>query len=402
MKNILLMVNTVQYNRGAEALARGTSKICKEAYKDSIISLVQAEDDFKDINIENIDYIYRKLNYSKNSLTRYIVGALRRIKCPTSILTHLKYSKLKKLCKHQDIIIVICGDNYDITYNLQKEMNILHTYLRKNTNAKMILYDCSIDKRDITDYVKKDLKNFDIVTARETITIDNIKDFIDEDKLYLYPDPAFVMDMEKTELPEIFKENKVVGINVSNLITDVKYGSKAEKILEAYENMIDYILKNTKKYIALIPHVMRNFDLSTLRKLYEKYTDNKRVYLIEDESLNAKQLKYIISKCDLYVGARTHSTIASYSTNVPTLVLGYSVKSIGIARDIFGTEKNYVLPVSNLKSDKYLVEGFKWLYENKGKIKRVLEDKMPKYKEDARKMKDTLKVLGENYDRNKQ
>ena len=143
--------------------------------------------------------------------------------------------------------------------------------------------------------------------------------------------------------------------------------------------MMNYILDNTKKNIVLIPHVMNNKDLGVLRLLYKDYINNDRVYLIENEKLNAKQLKYIISKCDLYIGARTHSTIAAYSTNVPTLVLGYSVKSKGIAKDVFGTYENYVLPIAQLDSMQYLVNGFKWLYENQSMIKKALIEKMPEY-----------------------
>ncbi|MFR4670990.1 MAG: hypothetical protein ACLT69_14285 [Intestinibacter bartlettii] len=55
-------------------------------------------------------------------------------------------------------------------------------------------------------------------------------------------------------------------------------------------------------------------------------------------------IKGYISRCRLY-RARTHATIAAYSTCVPTLVIGYSVKAKGIAKDIFGTYENYVLPV---------------------------------------------------------
>lgn len=152
--------------------------------------------------------------------------------------------------------------------------------------------------------------------------------------------------------------------------------------------MMNYILDNTKEGIILIPHVMKNSDLSTLRKLYENYEDNARVYLLDNENLNAKQLKYIISNCKMFIGARTHATIAAYSTNVPTLVLGYSVKSKGIAKDIFFTDEKYVLPVSDLDSDEYLVNGFKWLYSNKEEIKKKLESKMPEYIKKAKNVKE--------------
>ena len=62
-----------------------------------------------------------------------------------------------------------------------------------------------------------------------------------------------------------------------------------------------------------------------------------RVVFFEDH--NCMELKGIISKCRFFVGARTHSTIAAYSMGIPTLVVGYSVKARGIARDLLGGEE---------------------------------------------------------------
>jgi hypothetical protein len=43
--------------------------------------------------------------------------------------------------------------------------------------------------------------------------------------------------------------------------------------------------------------------------------------------------------------------------------VGYSVKARGIARDLFGTEENYVLPVQSLDNPKQLTKAFIWLQE---------------------------------------
>ena len=98
---------------------------------------------------------------------------------------------------------------------------------------------------------------------------------------------------------------------------------------------------------------------------------------------NAPQLKWVISNCKMFIGARTHSTIAAYSTCVPTLVIGYSVKARGIAKDLFGTDKNYVVPVQSLKNEDDMVRSFIWLESNFEQIKQKLEDKIPQYCEKA-------------------
>lgn len=95
----------------------------------------------------------------------------------------------------------------------------------------------------------------------------------------------------------------------------------------------------------------------------------------------------------MFIGARTHSTIAAYSHCVPTLVLGYSVKSRRIAKDLFGTEENYVLPVQKLVNTDELVNGFKWLLSNESTIKQHLLDIMPEYIKKAYRAKESFESL---------
>ena len=97
------------------------------------------------------------------------------------------------------------------------------------------------------------------------------------------------------------------------------------------------------------------------------------------EDYNAEELKGYISRCRFMVVARTHASIAAYSTQVPTLVVGYSVKARGIAKDIFGTEENYVLPVQSLQKEDDLTKGFKWLMDHEDEIKAHYTKMMSEY-----------------------
>ena len=102
------------------------------------------------------------------------------------------------------------------------------------------------------------------------------------------------------------------------------------------------------------------------------------------------QLKGYISRCRFFIGARTHATIAAYSTLVPTLVLGYSVKSRGIATDLFGTGEHYVLPVQQLCTADAMTDAFQWLMEHEEDIRSRLKAEMPRYIEDAMQIKENV------------
>ncbi|MEM2455553.1 MAG: polysaccharide pyruvyl transferase family protein, partial [Candidatus Bathyarchaeia archaeon] len=57
------------------------------------------------------------------------------------------------------------------------------------------------------------------------------------------------------------------------------------------------------------------------------------------------EIKALIGKCDLFVGCRMHSTIASTSMLVPTIALAYGEKFEGIISDLMG-QRDYVINVS--------------------------------------------------------
>ena len=113
--------------------------------------------------------------------------------------------------------------------------------------------------------------------------------------------------------------------------------------------------------------------------------------VIEDG--NCMQLKGFISRCRFFIGARTHATIAAYSTGVPTLVLGYSVKSRGIARDLFGTDENYVVPVQTLTRPNQIQQAFCWLEEHEEEIRARLEQRMPDYIQAACALKEAINTI---------
>ena len=74
------------------------------------------------------------------------------------------------------------------------------------------------------------------------------------------------------------------------------------------------------------------------------------------------------------IAARTHASIAAYSTGVPTLVTGYSVKARGIAKDIFGDYQGYVCPVQELSSGNDLLNGFLYVVNKQEFIKQKLQE----------------------------
>lgn len=81
----------------------------------------------------------------------------------------------------------------------------------------------------------------------------------------------------------------------------------------------------------------------------EKYHSD-RISILDSNSLNYCQIRFVISKCRCFIGARTHSVISAYSTCTPAIALGYSIKSKGIAKDL-NMPQNTVVNSANIKKE---------------------------------------------------
>lgn len=274
------------------------------------------------------------------------------------------------------IYISIGGDNY--CYHFCEWLQVLNFQINKR-GAKSVLWGCSINEDELEDRnVLEDLKRYSLITARESFTYELLKRKIPSVKIRYVPDTAFLLPKVEEKLPEGFRERNTIGLNVSPVAT--KNAKMGERLLDYVIELVDYIIDHTTYQIALIPHVVidGNDDRETLALIRKRCKEPHRTVMIQDD--NCMVIKGYISRCELFIGARTHATIAAYSTGVPTLVLGYSVKARGIANDLFGTEKNYVIPVQTIESGDEIINGFRWLDENKGKIKQHLKEIMPEYK----------------------
>lgn len=289
--------------------------------------------------------------------------------------------------KKSDICISVGGDNYCYDfctwlYALDKKSHDL--------GKKTVLWGVSLFE-EINDLeLINNLNNYDVTVIRESLTYNAVKKFIPEEKILFYPDPAFSLEKKEIELNNWYKNKKFVILNFSPLTVQDE-----EKYLEI-KNLINYILKKTNYSICLLPHVTTEDcnDLDILKLLKEEYKDENRIYL-EEENFNCNELKYIISKATILVAARTHASIAAYSTEVPTLVIGYSVKSKGIAKDIFGNYENYVISKDDLKNNN-LIEKFKFIDNNQVLIRKTLAEKMPFYRESAKNIwKNLIEKLDE-------
>lgn len=370
IERILLFGHGGSGNHGCEAIVRSTLRILSEtlSLQDCILFSDKIDQEKKygisDLcNIKNIGRRPKNFEYFRSYLNMKLSGRYEDFD------TYPMRSAIKKIRKNA-LALSIGGDNYCYGKN---SVIAYQNRLFNKAGIKTVLWGCSIEESVFNNSKDTaDLLRYSYIIARESITY-NLLLAHGFKKVALCPDPAFALPIKNMDMPF----DNVVGINLSPMVMTCE-----EKEGVTYQNfisLIDFILSKTDLNIALIPHVVWNHsdDRIPLHNLFEKYSSTNRIVLIEDN--NAESLKGVISKCRFMIAARTHASIAAYSTCVPTLVVGYSVKAKGIAKDIFGTYDNYVLPVQQLSSPYELTRGFEWLMKNENSIRSHLQNFIPDY-----------------------
>lgn len=383
---LLMYMHAGSGNHGCEAIVNSVCHMVKE--KVTLLSYYGEEDE--KYSLKDLCHIVSERRFEEHKLAHVLYYGYRKITGDKESFIRYRYGDVMK-GKTAPLAISIGGDNYCYD-NMLSDLRLANSAFNRK-GVRTVLLGCSIEPELLKrEDIVADLMRYHTIIARESITYEALKDMVKEQdggiegrkrmpQILCYPDPAFTLQKRELPLPEGFAEGNTVGINVSPMIQDNEKESGIT--MECYETLIRYIIDHTDFQIALIPHVVwaRNDDRKPIHTLFEKFKDTGRVVEIGDGT--CEELKGYISRCRLFVGARTHATIAAYSSCVPTLVVGYSVKARGIARDLFGQEEHYVLPVQSLRNRDDLVKEFQWLSSKEKEIREKLEKKMPDYRNRA-------------------
>ncbi len=391
---ILLYMHAGSGNHGCEAIV---NSVCHMLKKDVLVLTNSKAEDRKYSLAASKDtalcYLEEERQFSRHKFAHVMYYIWRKVmKDPESFIRYRYRTVFGK--KFYPLAISIGGDNY--CYDMMLKDLLLANKAFGERGVKTVLLGCSIDpelflREGLNDTLKEDLNRYLTIIARESITYEALKLIVPEEKLFLIPDPAFTLRKKELPLPDGFIQGNTIGINVSPMIQDNE--SKKGITMLSYKALLHHIIAATDMQIALIPHVVweRNDDRVPIKELFEEFKNTGRVVMIEDGT--CEELKGYIARCCMFIGARTHATIAAYSACVPTLVVGYSVKAKGIAKDLFGTYDNYVLQVQQLQNEEALIDAFQWLSDYKEDIRKHLEEVIPGYVKEAYKTGEEIEKI---------
>lgn len=331
MKKLLLYGHGGAYNHGAEAILRSSLPIFRRAGVPILLSTHFPEQDRE----FGLDRLVDRLIPADLTLLPQEKAApdfINRERLAARI-----YREALGEIDSETVCIGVGGDNY--CYPNWHRQSIFHR-TAKERGGTSVLWGCSIQPEMIDQRMERILREHDHIFVRESLTAEALRSH-GVTRMTQRPDPAFFLPPEPIPALEGFR-GKAAAINLSPLML-----RRSDRLMDDFVETARFLLERADT-LLLLPHVTMpvDDDREALEQLVQQLSpeERRRICRVPDSS-NAAQRKYLISRCELLVCCRTHASIAAYSTGVPTLVVGYSIKSQGIGRDL-GMER-WVIPLED-------------------------------------------------------
>lgn len=363
-------------NRGCEAITRGTAEILGDTFSQIIAYTRDRETDVA-VGLDRQVSLQGYVHHHDMSIRQLLFRVKRKLvsskeKKILYTYQHVYGDLLSKI--EQDAIVLSTGGDM-LCYD-DNEVIYINDYLCQR-GIKTVLWGCSVGEENLSLKKMETLKRFSLIIARESLTAGILKEKLRLDQVQLFPDPAFILQPIECELPKYF-ERRCIGINLSNFVGkevgfDSLFGMNIILLLE-------HLIQRTSYEIVLIPHVFwkGQDDRIVCNAVFDRFKETGRVHVFDSYGSNYCQIRYLISRCSFFIGARTHAMISAYSMCVPALALGYSVKSKGIAKDV-GLPDQLVVDYRSIKRKDEILTAFQYLMEHEDEIRKLLKMRIPQY-----------------------
>ena len=369
------------YNYGCEAIVRGTAAIVRKEYPaaEIIYASCRPTDDQERLKGSQVKIIKRKYlgRYSIKNISRKLLS-----------IVGIRWSPIMDSLRQFEGIDAVLSIGGDI-YTLSSTGGYSTSFLKFGDAARLkgvvyVLWGASVgpfsDNPKAERVFTKHLKGLSLITAREAATVDYLRSLGISDNVVSCADPAYVVAPE-IKANGIRQEDKfTIGINLSPL--SIRYTDHSEEdAIHAQAKTIEGLIKAFDARIVLIPHVVSDFnegddDLRYLSKLKRTIASEhyESLSLLESDPGFVGAKKELV-KCDLVIAARMHCAINALAAHVPTILVAYSRKAVGMCQYVYGNG-DWVIPLNEFVPDSVLVKVTE-LISQKEEIRAYLAKRIP-------------------------
>lgn len=382
----VLIVNTPGLqNRGGMAVIMASLRCLREAMPDTRITVLchHCKEDWptlvKICQMHNVQI--RKHPWYKEHNSRLIAlvhsavpAALFVLECSLGRIA-ARFGFRKGLFQHHDVILDLnidaLHDHYGVFFPSWALANIM---LGKIAGRPVVVWSAGIgsfQKKPTTVMAKFVLNRVDVILLREKVSFEYLKRLrISRPRIHVTADHAFLLEpAPQTRVDQIMASEGIdrgrgplVAICASALIHRYAFPDVANKddkywkYIDVMSKATDYLVTKLDATVVFIPHTIipSEDDRVISARIHERVQVRDRVQVLKGEYL-ADELKGIIGRSDMLIGARMHSTIASTSMGVPTIAVVYGEKSHGIIGEMMG-QADYIVEIAKCSPDQLLVE----------------------------------------------
>ncbi len=351
-------------NMGVSALAESSIKCILTHWPDASVILQTNEDGVplkftfsgRDFSVEKKNLWFGKNIFKNQNAYVLLMYALLLKVIPASRLKKALMARnpyFKDIMETDIVVDITAGDSFSDLYGIQRlVLDSLFKWLFLLCGKKLVMLPQTygpFNKFISKAIARSVLTRTTVIYSRDMQGVEYVRKFLGKaagkTTIQFIPDVAFVLDAEKPDSTVIEKMESakagghvIVGLNISGLLYNkhqFEFGIKSD-----YRQLVGEIIKlfmaHHKSVVVLVPHVFAHTghydsDPDACRQVYQQLANEypDRIVLVE-ETLNHKQVKYLISCCDFFLGSRMHSCIAAISQSVPAIGLAYSGKFIGV------------------------------------------------------------------------
>lgn len=379
----VLAGNGSYLNRGCEAIVRGTVRILKNAFDNPLI--INCNFDFTRtpyIPVDKEQGLMHKPIIMRRWSSKWIAKQFFE-RVSTRMDEAFTYRSIKDDIVASTAVLSIGGDNYTLDYGMPNDVLALDNYVTR-LKRPLIIWGASVgpfDKRPkltnrIHDHLRSKVSAFFV---REELSYEYLLQNGISENVILMGDPAFVMEAESISEDKMgfSLPRDALGVNLSPLMAKwVTHGNVKAWMLRSIE-IVRNMRRNFDMPIVLIPHDTRPHtnDYKFMREVLENLGADRSGIFLLPEDLTAAETKWVISRMKCMVAARTHATIAAFSSYVPTVSLGYSIKSKGLNKQIFG-HTDFLISGSDIDKDN-VASMIRNVLNSNDDIREHLRNKLP-------------------------
>lgn len=333
MTKILLCGVIPENNFGGPSLLHGAREIINEIHEECEIVFYQSTNPVeiatKDLGFAVKKNPYRRVHDLLFDAIKYKYGKVPKSKDKQIFLRDIKQST---------VVANLFGINFSSKFSTGKysyfkavkstvgkySINVAARILGVKSVKCTASYGPITSKTDITAAKLSAKRIFDVIVAREEESKKQLQRVTGKE-VYVSPDIANMMSYNKRTKREMNR----IGISVSFQI--INQWKSEESYLDCIIKFIRHILKhNPQAQISLIPNEYMSdnpySDIHVAQDIKAHFMTNENVEVLDVEKLTSTELKENIASCEVMVASRYHSCVASLSSGVPLLVVGWHYK----------------------------------------------------------------------------